>query len=118
MFIRVGYRGYGTGKLCLDNKFHEYIKGAKASGLKVGAYFFSQAVTEEEAREEAAFVLQQLEGYSLDFPVAYDMENSPRSRRSSGRRAAPSSSAPAPALRASRQTPSYNAIPCRHLISL
>ena len=46
-----------------------------ASGLKVGAYFFSQAVTEEEAREEAAFVLQQLEGYSLDFPVAYDMEN-------------------------------------------
>ena len=75
VFIRVGYRGYGTGKLCLDNKFHEYIKGAKASGLNVGAYFFSQAVTEEEAREEAAFVLQQLEGYSLDFPVAYDMEN-------------------------------------------
>ena len=75
MFIRVGYRGYGTGKLCLDNRFHEYIKGAKASGLKVGAYFFSQAITEEEAHEEAAFVLQQLEGYSLDFPVAYDMEN-------------------------------------------
>lgn len=75
VFIRVGYRGYGTGKLCLDNKFYEYIKGAKASGLKVGAYFFSQAITEEEAREEAAFVLQHLEGYSLDFPVAYDMEN-------------------------------------------
>lgn len=47
----------------------------KASGLKVGAYFFSQAITEEEAREEAAFVLQQLEGYWIDFPVAYDMEN-------------------------------------------
>jgi len=75
VFIRVGYRGYGTGKLCLDNKFYSYIKGAKAAGLKVGVYFFSQAVTENEAREEAAFVLQHLEGYSLDFPVAYDMEN-------------------------------------------
>ena len=75
VFIRVGYRGYGTGKLCLDSKFHEYIKGAKASGLKVGVYFFSQAINESEAREEAAFVLKELEGYSLDFPVAYDMEN-------------------------------------------
>ena len=75
VIIRVGYRGYGTGKLCLDNKFSEYIQGAKASGLKVGAYFFSQALNEEEAREEAAFMLQYLQGYSLDFPVAYDMEN-------------------------------------------
>ena len=66
VFIRVGYRGYGTGKLCLDSKFHEYIKGAKASGLKVGVYFFSQAINESEAREEAAFVLKELEGYSLD----------------------------------------------------
>ena len=40
-------------------------------------YFFSQAITEEEAREEARFVLKQLDGASLDYPIAFDMEPSP-----------------------------------------
>lgn len=75
VMIRVGYRGYGTGVLVLDNQFENHIKGAKAAGLKVGAYFFSQALNEAEAREEAAFMLKYLSKYSLDFPVAYDMEN-------------------------------------------
>ena len=75
VMIRVGYRGYGTGGLVLDDQFENNIKGAKAAGLKVGAYFFSQALNEAEAREEAAFMLKYLSKYSLDFPVAYDMEN-------------------------------------------
>ncbi|MFR9310295.1 GH25 family lysozyme [Hydrogeniiclostridium mannosilyticum] len=75
VMIRVGYRGYGTGVLVLDDQFENNIKGAKAAGLKVGAYFFSQALNEAEAREEAAFMLKYLSKYSLDFPVAYDMEN-------------------------------------------
>ena len=76
VIIRVGYRGYGKeGTLVEDNQFRRNIEGAKAAGLKVGAYFFSQALNEKEAREEAAFMLDILEGYSLDYPVAYDMEN-------------------------------------------
>ena len=76
VIIRVGYRGYGqSGTLVLDDQFEKNIQGAKAAGLKVGAYFFSQALNETEAREEAAFMLKYLSKYSLDYPVAYDMEN-------------------------------------------
>jgi GH25 family lysozyme M1 (1,4-beta-N-acetylmuramidase) len=61
VFIRVGYRGYGKeGRLVLDEKFAQNIAGAKAAGLKVGVYFFGQAITVEEAREEANLVLQQM----------------------------------------------------------
>ena len=76
VMLRVGYRGYGvdTGTLKTDDKFREYYKGAKKAGLLVGAYFFSQAITEEEAVEEAQLTAKQLEGCELDFPVAYDWE--------------------------------------------
>ena len=75
-FLRIGYRGYGQeGKVCADNKFFENIKNAHAAGIDVGVYFFSQAVNEEEAREEAEFVLKNLEGLSLELPVVYDPEN-------------------------------------------
>lgn len=76
VMLRVGYRGYGvgTGKLSKDTKFREYYRAAKDAGLLVGAYFFSQAVTEEEAVEEAILTAQQLEGCELDFPVAFDWE--------------------------------------------
>lgn len=76
VMLRVGYRGYGvgTGKLSRDVKFREYYRAAKNAGLKVGAYFFSQAITEEEAVEEAILTAQQLEGCELDFPVAFDWE--------------------------------------------
>ncbi len=76
VMLRVGYRGYGvgTGKLEKDTKFREYYHAAKNAGLLVGAYFFSQAVTEEEAVEEAILTAQQLEGCDLDFPVAFDWE--------------------------------------------
>ncbi len=72
--IRVGFRGYGTGKLVEDEKFEDNIRGAKAAGIKVGVYFFSQAINEEEVQEEAELVLEKIEPYELDCPVVYDVE--------------------------------------------
>lgn len=73
-FIRCGYRGYSAGALNRDDMFQENIEGALAAGLDVGVYFFSQAVTAEEAAEEAAFVLDMLSGYNVTLPVFYDWE--------------------------------------------
>ncbi len=76
VIIRLGYRGYGqAGTLCLDKKFIQNIEGAQAQGLDVGVYFFAQAVNEQEAIEEAEFVLSYLEGYELQLPVVYDPES-------------------------------------------
>lgn len=74
--LRLGYRGYGqAGTLCLDKKFEQNLEGARAQGLDVGVYFFAQAVNEEEAVEEAEFVLQYLDGCELQLPVVYDPES-------------------------------------------
>ncbi len=76
VILRVGYRGYGQeGKLVEDTKFQEYLKGAKAVGLDVGVYFFAQAINEEEALEEAEFVLSILGETELELPVVYDPES-------------------------------------------
>ena len=73
--IRVGYRGYGSaGKLMPDKYFVQNIQGALAAGLDVGVYFFSQAITVEEAHEEAAYVLEQIKDYPLTYPVVFDWE--------------------------------------------
>ncbi|MDR1603882.1 MAG: Lyzozyme M1 (1,4-beta-N-acetylmuramidase) [Gracilibacteraceae bacterium] len=72
--IRLGYRGYGTGALVLDERFLEYMAGATQAGLEIGIYFFSQAVNTAEAEEEADFVLAALEGYNVSFPIVYDFE--------------------------------------------
>ena len=72
--IRVGYRGYESGLLNLDQKFHSYIKGALNAGLDVGVYFYSQAVSAEEAIEEANFVMEQIHGYDVRFPIVFDWE--------------------------------------------
>lgn len=72
--IRVGYRGYSTGKLDLDSCFLSHIQGALDAGLGVGVYFFSQALTAEEAIEEANFVLTWIEGYNITYPVVFDWE--------------------------------------------
>lgn len=72
--IRVGARGYESGKLVLDEYFTDNIKRATDAGLKVGVYFFSQAITTAEAIEEANMVLQNVKGYNLAYPVAFDME--------------------------------------------
>lgn len=72
--IRVGYRGYSEGGIFEDEKFRDNIAGAAAAGLQIGVYFFSQAVTPQEAVEEAQFVLELIDGYEIGFPVAFDWE--------------------------------------------
>lgn len=72
--IRLGYRGYESGLLNLDENFHKYIKGAISAGLDVGVYFFSQALNAREAVEEANFVMENVRGYDLTFPIVYDWE--------------------------------------------
>lgn len=74
VMLRVGARGYGTGQLVLDDYFAENMKRATDAGLEIGVYFFSQAITVEEAVEEANMVLQNLAEYSITYPVGYDME--------------------------------------------
>lgn len=74
-FIRVGVRGWGAeGRMVLDEKFEENIQGATAAGIKVGVYFFSQAINEEEALEEAELVLEAISGYNVTYPIVYDVE--------------------------------------------
>ncbi len=72
--VRVGYRGYGTGSLNTDSRYEENIRGAMDAGLETGAYFFAQAITVEEAIEEAEYVISLLDGLDIDGPVAYDWE--------------------------------------------
>lgn len=72
--IRVGGRYGKSGALYADDKFLQNIAGAKRAGLKVGVYFFSQAITEGEAREEVDYTLSRLSGYALDLPVVIDTE--------------------------------------------
>ena len=73
--IRVGYRGYGSeGKMMPDKYFTQNIEGALAAGLDVGVYYFSQAITVEEAQEEAAYVIEQVKDYDLTYPVVFDWE--------------------------------------------
>lgn len=72
--LRVGYRGYGSGKLMIDECFEANVQGALEAGIEVGVYFFTQAISEEEAHEEAALVIEQLEPYEIKLPVAIDVE--------------------------------------------
>lgn len=73
-FIRVGLRGYETGEIVEDECFKTNIEGANAAGVSAGVYFFSQAVTEAEAVEEAEFVLNLIKDYKIDCPIVYDVE--------------------------------------------
>ena len=74
VILRAGYRGYGDGSVNIDAKFAENIAAARNAGLGVGIYFFSQALTPEEAEEEARTVLSQLADYQIDYPIYYDWE--------------------------------------------
>ena len=73
-FIRVGYRGATEGGLYTDEYFDYNLNAAAEAGIERGAYFFSQAISVEEAREEARYVLSLLDGVSLEYPVAFDYE--------------------------------------------
>lgn len=74
--IRCGYRGSTTGALITDPKFAANIAGANAAGLKVGVYFFTQAVNEKEAVEEASMVLDLVKKYAISYPIFLDVESS------------------------------------------
>ena len=74
VIIRCGYRGYGSGVLVQDPMFASHITGAKAAGLRVGIYFFSQAVTEAEAVEEASMAVKLANQYGINMPIAIDSE--------------------------------------------
>ena len=82
--IRLGYRGYTEGEIGLDPYFLRNIEGAQAAGLDVGVYFFSQAITKDEAVEEAKFVLNWIEGYELDYPIFFDWEDIEAEARTDG----------------------------------
>lgn len=74
-FIRVGLRGYGTeGKLVEDDTFEQNVKGALQAGIKVGVYFYSQAITDEELLEEANLVLEKVKPYNIELPIVFDVE--------------------------------------------
>lgn len=79
-FIRLGYRGYTNGAIKVDSNFHKNIQGAQAAGIKVGVYFYSQAVSRAEAIEEAQFCIDELRGYSLEMPVVFDLEGAQNSQ--------------------------------------
>ncbi|MDE7297620.1 MAG: glycoside hydrolase family 25 protein [Lachnospiraceae bacterium] len=72
--LRLGYRGMNEGTLELDPYYLKNVKGAAAAGVKVGVYFFSQAVSEQEAVEEAEMVLQYIKDYDVTWPVIFDTE--------------------------------------------
>ena len=72
--IRAGFRGYTGGGIYQDAQFEANIRGALDAGLRVGVYFFSQATTPEEAREEARQTLAWIEPYDVTYPVVFDWE--------------------------------------------
>ena len=73
-YIRVGRRGYTEGGLFEDPYFKANVQGAQNAGLKVGVYMFSQAITVQEAIEEARFVLERIGAYNITLPVVFDWE--------------------------------------------
>jgi len=72
--IRVGYRGSAKGTLNEDAYFRQNLANATAVGIEVGVYIFSQAITKEEAREEADYVIERIKDYNITFPVVLDYE--------------------------------------------
>lgn len=82
--IRVGYRGYTEGEIQPDDYFVQNIEGARAAGLDVGVYFFSQALDEQEAIDEANYVLERIKPYSLSYPVIFDWEDIEADARTDG----------------------------------
>ena len=74
VILLAGYRGYGNGSVNLDTSFADNLAAARNAGLGVGIYFFSQALSPEEAEAEAHTVLSQLGDYQIDYPIYFDWE--------------------------------------------
>ncbi len=75
VMIRVAYRGYETGRIVYDKCAFTNLEKAAEAGLDIGVYFFSQAISPEEAEEEAYFILKAIEGYDITMPIVYDWES-------------------------------------------
>lgn len=82
--IRCGYRGASTGALVIDPRYKENIEGAISAGIPVGVYFFTQALDEIEAVEEASMVIRLIEDYDVDYPVFLDSESAGGRGRADG----------------------------------
>lgn len=74
--IRLGFRGYESGKIVLDNQYENNMIGSLNAGLDTGVYFFTEALNEQEAIEEAEFVIENLKEYKINMPVVIDVEES------------------------------------------
>ena len=74
VMVRMGARGYQNGQITIDDKFATYVQQAREAGLEVGLTFYSQAVTKEEAVEEANVVLSSISANSITYPIVFDME--------------------------------------------
>ncbi len=74
VFIRIGWRGYTKGGIYKDEMFETYYKEAKENNLKIGIYFFSQAISTDEAKQEAEFVKDILGDKTINLPIVYDYE--------------------------------------------
>ena len=74
VMVRVGARGYSSGQLILDDYYSENIKRACDAGLQVGVYFFSQAISKEEAIEEANLVIDSIKDHTITYPIAFYMD--------------------------------------------
>lgn len=77
VMLRLGQRGYSSGEITMDEYFMDNLKRASEAGLDVGVYFFSQAVTVEEAEEEAQFVIDTLSENKIQYPVVFSMDTIP-----------------------------------------
>ena len=73
-FIRIGYRGYETGKMVMDENFRYNIENALANGIPVGVYFVTKAITAEEGKEEAQWIINNIRAYNVTWPVVMDFE--------------------------------------------
>ena len=75
VFIRLGYRGYESGLLVKDDRFEDNIRGALQNGIAVGVYVVTQAISVEEAVEEAQFVMENIRPYNVTWPIVLDIED-------------------------------------------
>lgn len=74
-YIRVGYRGYSNGSFVLDKQFYNNLQGASSAGIDIGLYFYTQAISTDEAVEEANYVIDKIQGYTIKYPIVIDTES-------------------------------------------
>ena len=75
-YIRLGYRGYESGKIVTDEKYEDNVLGCNNAGIDTGVYFFTEAISDKEGIEEAEYVLDLIDGYKINLPIVIDVEES------------------------------------------